>query len=192
MKAKVCLSNVIVAVLVFSSQCVLFAQLAPDLPPSRFPMPQPRVLEDSPFSSRRALADYIPSIPDFAKLLVKPNEQDDPIKKLQREQLIEAFSCAGICRTTFELSSSGSMALMTDLHKYQKLAAVAAFDLAETNVKKIECLEFVVDVEKHIERIEIARRETDGRWLGASTAKYWRLEAEINLLKFKRESALEK
>lgn len=171
MRAMHRLSKAIVAVLVFSFLCVLFAKSPQDTPilPAQ-PVPQ---------SMSR-----LPFVPEFAKILVKPNVQDDSIKRLQRLQLIEAIMCLKVCIARFE---SGQHVVIADLHKYHTLAVVAAFDLAETKEKKIECLEFMVDASKRSEAIFASAM---GGQLDASTAKYWRLDAEINLLKFKRDSML--
>ncbi len=195
MRATIYLTTAIAGVMVFSFQGTLHAQL-PKEPQSIFrstsePPIEPQIGPKPQIKPPIDLSgDWGFTTPKIAKLLVRPNDADDRIKKLQREQLAEAIVCVEVCKARFDaVDTSGPMETARDLlHKYQKLASVAAFDLAETSEQKIECLEFLVDAAKVIERIEVARSR-NGSALGASAAKYWRLEAEINLLKFKRDLA---
>jgi hypothetical protein len=134
----------------------------------------------------------IPSIPEFAKSLVKPNEQDDPIKKLQREQLIEALACVeSFSMRYFAGDSSNPEFALKELFKHTRNASAAAFNLASTNEKKIECLEYLIETTKLVERVAEDRfNARQGLRLGLSEAKFWRLDAEINLLKFKKDPSI--
>ena len=185
MKTTICLFTAIAGVLFFLFQCALLAQL----PSKEPPLLSPEVVPQPPQRVQGIIEDLHFPIPIFANSLVKSNEKDDPIKKLQREQLSQALVCVEVCGLNSAAGNSmGFTDAVTNIQKFNKLAVVAAFDLADTREQKIECLEFLVDASKRLERMEDARRRYSSA-LGSSAAKYWRLEAEINLLKFKRDSA---
>jgi hypothetical protein len=129
---------------------------------------------------------FYESIQEFGKQLAKPNDQDDPIKKLQREQLAEARAGVEFAIQKIDAGTSS----FADLSKYAQYAFAAAFNLAETNEEKIYALEHLVEAAKFSERVakETAYISADGSEYHR-TAKFRRLDAEINLLKFKKDPA---
>jgi hypothetical protein len=69
----------------------------------------------------------------------------------------------------------------------QSSAFAAAFNLAETNEEKIHALEYFVEAAKFSEQVANARKYITN---GHETAKFWRLNAEINLLSFKKDPSI--
>ena len=174
MKQIYLMSNAIVAIVVFSLQDVVFAQSLRE--------PPEKPVFQLPLFQRQ------PDLPEFALSLVKPDERDDEIKKRRREQLAEALLSARISAATFDRPDVPKDAL-SNVHKYLNLAADVAFGLVETDEQKIACLEFQVENTKRNEQI-VSGQSAKRLRFDVSDAKYLRLEAEINLLKFKRDSAL--
>ncbi len=175
-----CLSIAVATVLFFSFQSVVLSQSNDTPPPSLSGAPAKRL--------------GIPSIPEFAKSLVKPTEQDDPIKKLQREQLMEALACVEsfsmrISSGSYSASSNPEF-VFAEFFRHTHNAGAAAFNLAETNEKKTECLEYLIKTAKFVERVaEDSYQSGSTTSIGFRTSKFWRLDAEINLLKFKKDPA---
>jgi hypothetical protein len=169
------LSIAVATVLFFSFQSVVFSQ-SNEIPPP-------------PLSSVPTKQAIIHPIPEFAKPLVEPNVKDDPIKKLQREQLIDALQCVKSLEARFQTEDPGNRDYNLErLVGYVHNACAAAFNLAETDEKKIECLEYLIGTAKFVEReAEKSFNYGTARILAFKAAKFWRLDAEINLLKFRKD-----
>jgi hypothetical protein len=146
--------------------------------PMKFTLPQ----HDS-----RARRDNVQAHQVFLNNLAKERANDDEIRKLQRQRLETALLGAEALR---KRSEQGYISI-SFLVEAQRIAGLAALELAETREEQMQCLEFVLELSRKAEDrvLELQKFGMRGGEDDFSQATYWRLDAEINLLQFKRESA---